>query len=261
MTTERTNDADEAQGATQAGDEAMRTSGEWSTGTALDVDDTTAAATGGAEPLAGTTGSDWAAGGASTADYRAGADYSTASTVAGTAYGSTGAGGDRLTEAASSVAERAGGTVEMAASQGMTKAAETLGEVAQAVRQSGEQLRDQQPQVASFVDTAAEQLERASSYLRESDLQDIVYRVEDVARRQPMLFIGGAFVLGLAAARFLKSSAAGSQGWSTGSSFRDMGYGVGATGYGAGAGYTSRTADYTGTDDYARTTGRYGSRR
>jgi len=155
----------------------------------------------------------------------------------------------------------------MAASQGMSKAAATLGEVAQAVRQSGEQLREQQPQVAGIVDTAAEQLERASSYLREGDLQDVVHRVEDIARRQPAIFIGGAFVLGLAAARFLKSSAGasanknqGGQGWSTGPSFRDVGYGAGATGYGSTGGYVSRTTEIAGDDEFARSGG-YGSRR
>jgi hypothetical protein len=35
----------------------------------------------------------------------------------------------------------------------------------------------------------------------------MVRNVEDFARRQPALFIGGAFMLGLLGARFLKSSA------------------------------------------------------
>ena len=95
-----------------------------------------------------------------------------------------------------------------------------------------------------------------------------MYRVEDIARRQPALFIGGAFVLGLVAARLLKSSAAGgnAQGFSSGSSYRGLGYGAGATGYGStfgttGGGYTSRTTDYTGTSDYAGGTTEYEARR
>ena len=49
MTTERTNDFDEAQGAGQATDDPMRSSADWSTATA-DLDDTAAISTGGQEP-------------------------------------------------------------------------------------------------------------------------------------------------------------------------------------------------------------------
>jgi hypothetical protein len=151
----------------------------------------------------------------------------------------------------------------------MSRAGDTLTEVANAIRQSGQQLREEQPQIAGFVDTAAEQVDKAGDFLRQSDLQDVVYRVEDIARRQPALFIGGAFVLGLVAARLLKTSAGGAsggQGFSSGSSYRDLGYGAGATGYGSaygttGGGYTSRTVDYTGTSDYAGGTSEYGARR
>lgn len=183
--------------------------------------------------------------------------------------GGGGAGGDRLQEAAGSVADQATRTAEATASTGMTKAGETLDQVAQAIREAGQGLREQQPQIAGFVDTAAEQVDKAGDFLRQSDLQDVVYRVEDIARRQPALFIGGAFVLGLVAARLLKTSAgggSGGQGFSSGSSYRDLGYGAGATGYGSaygttGGGYTSRTVDYTGTSDYAGGTSEYGARR
>ncbi len=286
MTTERTNDFDEAQGAGQATDDPMRSSADWSTATA-DLDDTAAISTGGQEPTAtvddlgtglgdlatgsaygatgDTAGSDWTAagGGTGAGDYGTGSDA-----TLGAGYGTTGSssmsGGDRLGDAASGVADRATSTVETVASQGMSRAGDTLTEVANAIRQSGQQLREEQPQIAGFVDTAAEQVDKAGDFLRQSDLQDVVYRVEDIARRQPALFIGGAFVLGLVAARLLKTSAGGGsgQGFSSGSSYRDLGYGAGATGYGTtGGGYTSRTVDYTGTSDYAGATSDYGARR
>jgi hypothetical protein len=264
MTREQTNDVDEARDATDPTDDPMRSSADWSTGTALQMDDAAAISTGSSQLTGTPARTGGSAGFASGSEYRSGTDYGASEHVGASASATaSGTAGDRLTEAASNVADRASGTVEQAATQGMTKAAETLDEVAQAVRQSGEQLRDQQPQVAGLVDTAAAQLERASSYLRESDLQDVLNQVEEIARRQPVLFIGGAFVLGLAAARFLKSSASGggrARGWSTGPSLRDAGYRAGPAGY-AGSGYSARTTDVTGTGDDARTTSQYGSRR
>jgi hypothetical protein len=87
------------------------------------------------------------------------------------------------------------------------RAAEGISSMAQALRQTGQQLRDQdQTPVAQYADTAADQIERVSNFLRERDLNDIVVEVERFARRQPALFLGGAFALGLLGARFIKSS-------------------------------------------------------
>src|SRR5262249_48746129 len=55
-------------------------------------------------------------------------------------------------------------------------------------------------------DQAAEQIERFSRYLRETDIDDLLYEAQHIARRQPALFLGGAFVLGVLGARFLKST-------------------------------------------------------
>ena len=63
----------------------------------------------------------------------------------------------------------------------------------------------------TYVDQAADQVERLSEYVRERDVVQIAGDVEKFARREPALFLGGAFVLGLCAARFLKSSAQSSQ--------------------------------------------------
>lgn len=85
--------------------------------------------------------------------------------------------------------------------------AESLTGVAQALRQTGQQLRDKdQVGMTEYIDQAAEQVERLSGYLRSNDLGQLMGDVEQFARRQPTLFLGGAFVLGLIGARFLKSS-------------------------------------------------------
>jgi hypothetical protein len=83
--------------------------------------------------------------------------------------------------------------------------------VADAIRQVGQSLREQEQggitqYAAEYGERAAEQIERLTDYLRERDVNQLVGEVEDFARRQPALFIGGAFLLGLAGARFLKSS-------------------------------------------------------
>lgn len=92
-------------------------------------------------------------------------------------------------------------------------AAQSLGEVAHAMRQTSQQMRDQnQPAPTSYIDQAAGQVERLSGYLQDNDLGQVVGDVERFARRQPALFLGGAFVLGLIGARFLTSSRPAPQG-------------------------------------------------
>ena len=83
--------------------------------------------------------------------------------------------------------------------------------VGQAFRSMGEDLRNrEQGPVAQY---AAEmghavggQAERLANYLQSRDIRQIITEAEDFARRSPALFLGGAFVLGLAASRFFKSS-------------------------------------------------------
>lgn len=91
------------------------------------------------------------------------------------------------------------------------QAASSLGTVAETLRQTGQQLRDNEGNAvtqyaAQYGDTAARQLEQLSNYLRETDPIQLVQEAENFARREPAIFIGGAFLLGLVAARFLKSS-------------------------------------------------------
>lgn len=87
------------------------------------------------------------------------------------------------------------------------RAAEQLGTVAQALRQSGQQLRQQQQgPLAQVADKGADQAERLAGYLRQKEVGQLVDDVEQLARRQPALFLGGAFALGMLGARFLKSS-------------------------------------------------------
>jgi len=53
---------------------------------------------------------------------------------------------------------------------------------------------------------AARRIDSAAEYFQSHDLNAMYRDVETIARRNPALFLGGAFALGFLAARFLKSS-------------------------------------------------------
>lgn len=79
--------------------------------------------------------------------------------------------------------------------------------VAQALRRASEQLReDNQNDLAGYTEEAANRVESVSSYLDEQGVRGLAQDVEQFARKQPGLFIGGAVALGVVGARFLKSS-------------------------------------------------------
>jgi len=89
----------------------------------------------------------------------------------------------------------------------------SLNSVAHAFRQTGEQLRDNdQVGIADYVERAAGQVEHFAGYLSKRDIRGLAQDTEQFARREPALFLGGAFALGLFAARFLKSSGQAAQG-------------------------------------------------
>ena len=88
------------------------------------------------------------------------------------------------------------------------RATEGLGTVASAVRETTQNLRTHQHDVAArYVEEAADQLERLSNNLRQKDVTELLADAQRLARRRPALFVGAAFALGLLGARFLKSSA------------------------------------------------------
>jgi hypothetical protein len=87
------------------------------------------------------------------------------------------------------------------------RAAEGLGTVAEAVRGSTQQLRDQRHEtIARYIDEAADQIERIVQRLQHKDVREFLRDLQGFARRQPALFIGAAFAVGVISGRFLKSS-------------------------------------------------------
>lgn len=87
------------------------------------------------------------------------------------------------------------------------KAAQGLSSVATALRQTSESLKEQdQLGVTQYFEGFADQVERLSDYVLSSNVGQLVEEAEGFARREPAIFLGGAFLLGLVGARFLKSS-------------------------------------------------------
>jgi len=89
-------------------------------------------------------------------------------------------------------------------------AADGLENVALAVRQTGQHLREQEQQsLGERADMVAGAVENFSGYLRRTDVDQFVGGVQNFGRSQPALFLGTAFALGFLAARFLRSSSQG----------------------------------------------------
>jgi hypothetical protein len=124
-----------------------------------------------------------------------------------------------------------------------SQAVEGLGSVAQAIRQTGENLRqqDQSTFVAQYADKVADQVDRFSNHLRDKNVEQLIGDAQDLARRQPGIFIGGAFALGVFLARFIKSSSRHSESME--------GYYSGSDYY-AQSGYSS-TRGYSGARSYS----------
>ncbi len=134
------------------------------------------------------------------------------SQAAGGQEGQTGT-GDTVQQAretaqrlASDAQQRAAEQVQSRLGAQKHRAAESLSGVAQALRSSGQQLQGQQDGISQYIQQAADRIEDFANNLQNQDVGEIVDRAEDFARRNPGVFLGGAFALGVLGARFLKSS-------------------------------------------------------
>jgi hypothetical protein len=133
--------------------------------------------------------------------------------------------GKEAGERASHLVERGAEIGFQQADRGLETAAGGIETAAQTIRRVSTDMQTDQPQIAEFASTAADRAEDLARYLRETDVREMIGNVENFARRQPLLFLGGAFVLGVAASRFIKA-AGGNQGQSQGMYSYDS-YGTG----------------------------------
>lgn len=105
------------------------------------------------------------------------------------------------------VQERAGSQLN----QQKETAAQQLSQVANAVRRLRENLGGAESgaiarYAADYGDKAADSLERLGNYIREQDPRQLLDDVQNFGRRRPALMLGGAFLLGFAGARLIKSA-------------------------------------------------------
>jgi hypothetical protein len=109
--------------------------------------------------------------------------------------------------AAGQVVEGLKARAATAADERKGTAVETLGTVAGALRGAAQQLQQGEvTALGTYADSAAQQLDKVAGYLRDKDLKGLTRDAETFARRHPEVFLGGAFLAGIFAARFIKSS-------------------------------------------------------
>jgi hypothetical protein len=143
--------------------------------------------------------------------------------------------GDQLQGAASGLLDQAARTADAQASTTMTRIGQALDGVARAIDEAAGGMRETQPEIANLVTTAGDRVSGAASYLRDHNASEALTEVQELARRQPALIVGGGLVLGIVLGRFLRTGAAVAQ-----SDMRAVG--PGRSGYG--------TADRYGADRY-----------
>ncbi|MDP9037427.1 MAG: hypothetical protein M3O50_21730 [Myxococcota bacterium] len=106
------------------------------------------------------------------------------------------------------------------------RAAGSIGSVAEALRETGRTMREGDTAFAAkYADQLADRVEQLTSYVRSRNVGELAGDVEQLARREPALFFGGAFAVGLVLGRFLKSSGRNQPVGGSGSAGRELGRG------------------------------------
>lgn len=132
---------------------------------------------------------------------------------AGTDRAASGSGGARSESATSkshdaamhmkdAVLERA----ERAREEAREQAAQRIRRVATQLKNVGETLGPDDRVASDIADRAGRSVERLATYVSSTDLRGVARDAEDFARRQPVVFFGGAFLVGFALGRFARSS-------------------------------------------------------
>jgi hypothetical protein len=107
---------------------------------------------------------------------------------------------------ASAFAANVGQELSRTAEAQKVRGAEAIQSFARAITSAAAEIETQSPQAARSVRDAASKVEGLSRNLRNHSVDDLLKVGADLARRQPMLFVGGALAAGFAVSRFLRSS-------------------------------------------------------
>jgi hypothetical protein len=110
---------------------------------------------------------------------------------------------------AGEAAERGRSALREQVDQRSTQLGEQVRSGGDLLRQVADQARIQgNSQHATLAGKAAERLDGAGGYLVDADADELLGKVEELARRQPWLVAGAGLLIGLAAGRMLKASSA-----------------------------------------------------
>ena len=113
------------------------------------------------------------------------------------------------------------------------RAAETLDGFKESVQEIGDTFNKHgQTMVAGYAHSFASQVDSVSTYVRESDVEKLGKDAQEFARQNPAIVIGSAFLIGIAIARFFKSSESNITS--------DALVPVSSASYGSGVGYGGR---------------------
>lgn len=121
---------------------------------------------------------------------------------------------DETMDQVEGLAERAKGELSNATDKAKSMAsdqkdmlAEQIGGVADAVGRAASDLEQSNGPSAHYARMIADNAEKLSTTIRDSDVDQLLGMAQDFGRRQPALFVGAAALLGFAASRFVMASA------------------------------------------------------
>lgn len=151
-----------------------------------------------------------------------------------------------VTKAAQSAARTVQDEAAHYADRSKETAAREVRGVASALRTAADELRDGSPQERTF-SQLADGLADASDTIRDKDLGEVVSGLNSFARRNPLLFLGGAALAGFAATRFARATARDPQDGTQYGAQHSSDTPDRATSFGADLGQGTATAGGTGT--------------
>jgi hypothetical protein len=114
---------------------------------------------------------------------------------------------EQAKSAARDVTQNAASAAADQAAAAKSSVADEMSGVASALRTAAREMRSGSPQERTF-GQIAEGLADASESMRNKDLSEMAQDISGFARKNPLVFLGGAALIGFAATRFAKASGA-----------------------------------------------------
>jgi ElaB/YqjD/DUF883 family membrane-anchored ribosome-binding protein len=114
--------------------------------------------------------------------------------------------GDQVKQQASSLAADAKEKTKGYFNQQVSTGADLASNMAESITCAADNLDPKAPQIASFVRSAAERLDRFSGEIREQSVDDLLRTASDFTRRQPAVVFGLASLMGFFLFRALKAT-------------------------------------------------------